>query len=29
MCGNKSVVVIMKDVAHLNRYVEAKRWTDI
>ena len=29
MCGNKSVVAIMKDVAHLNRYAEAKRWTDI
>lgn len=25
----ESVVVITKDVAHLSRYVEAKRWTDI
>ena len=27
--GNESVVVITKNVSHLNRYVEAQKWTDI
>ena len=27
--ANESVVVITKNVSHLNRYVEAQKWTDI